>query len=94
VGLVGLLFLIIRREYSELSTSCTLKNREFRIFNILAVFGSLGSGIGRFLLHNGDIAIVSQAVPRRITMKVSEGTKIHFLLTALFLIALFLQGCI
>jgi hypothetical protein len=28
----------------------------------LAVFGSLGSGIGRFLLHNGDIAIVSRTV--------------------------------
>jgi len=45
-------------------------------------------------MHNGDQAIVSYPVPRRIIMKVTEGTKIHFLLTALFLIALFLPGCV
>ena len=68
--------------------------RLISIIEILAVFGSLPSGIGRFLLHNGDQAIVSYPVLRRITMKVTEETKIHFLLTALFLIALFLPGCV
>ena len=61
-------------------------------FSQETVYGSCMSGNGSFNLDNGDQVIISKLTMRRITMQVSNGLKIHFLLTVLFLVALFLPA--